>query len=300
MEVTSARTSDPKDARFLRDDEFQHETVGGREYILESRYILSTDDEDIRRLNDMHHMFKDMLHGLYMAPLKKDKVRGVLEVCHGSGIWAVEMAAEFPQAKVFAFDIRTNPVPFNPLPPNLLFQRADLTKGLPYMSKSFDYIHQRCGGLTATYDQFLGIFEEYYRVLRPGGYVEILEVNCEFRNSGPITERIFGIIRAVAAKRGVICAKLGEFDVLLKKAGFNKVVKNDSIPYYLGTWIGKEKGTPMFDQVNQVAKGIEPLAVQLGLCEPNEITELCKGWEEECNTLKTTQYMFVYTAKKSA
>jgi SAM-dependent methyltransferase len=188
-------------------------------------------------------------------------------------------------------------VPFNPLPPNLLFQRADLTSGLPYMSKSFDYIHQRFGGMAATYEQWLGIFEEYYRVLRPGGYVEILEVNCEFRNSGPITERVFGIIRAVAGKRGLEPIKLSQLDAHLKTVGFTKVTKSDTIPFYFGSWAG-EIGTPMLDQAKQVGLGIEPLAVQLGLCEPNEITNLCDGWEEECNQLKTSQYMFIYTAKK--
>jgi SAM-dependent methyltransferase len=294
---SNATQAAPKEARFLRDDEHQNEKIGDREYISGTTYFLNTDEDDVKRLDQLQEVITDMFGGLYTAPLKKDKIHGVLEVGYGSGAWAIDMAKAFPQARVFAFDIRTNPISMDRVPSNLIFQRCDLSKGLPYMSKSFDFINQRMVGLAAKPDQWPGIFDEFYRVLRPGGWIEMKEVNAECKNSGPITERMFGLLKSMATVRGMDMSLLGTFDVLLKNAGFTKVTKSNKVHQLMGSWAGKN-GIGMLNQAKFVVSTMEPLAVQVGLCQPGEIQPLIDQWEEECNRLKTYQLIHTYTAKK--
>ncbi|KAG8962454.1 hypothetical protein FRC00_009443 [Tulasnella sp. 408] len=82
-------------------------------------YSLPADAQaEQNRLNVQHYMLKTLVDGLYVVPdlVKKalDPTQrcqkcGVLDVGTGSGIWAVEMAKEFPSADVVGMDL-VNPV----------------------------------------------------------------------------------------------------------------------------------------------------------------------------------------------
>jgi ubiquinone/menaquinone biosynthesis C-methylase UbiE len=299
MELARPTLADPKEARFLTEDEYQHEKIGNREYITESKYILNTDEEDIKRLDKMQHLVRTMFGKNILAPIKPEKVRSILEVGYGSGAWAIEVARELPEARLFGFDVRTNPLPFSQIPPNLIFQRCDLSKGLPYMSKSFDYIHQRLLCLAATYEQWPGVFEDYYRVLRPGGWLEMLEFSNGWVNAGPISERLLGLLSDMAKKRGVDISTVSEWEPLLKKAGFTKITKNPTTRWCMGSW-GGDIGVGCLEQSSVILAMLEPLLVQFGMVQPGEIQPLLDQWEEECNRLKTYQILYIYTAKKAS
>jgi SAM-dependent methyltransferase len=57
---------------------------------------------------------------LYLAPLSHDNPpRKILDVATGTGRWAIEMADEFPDAKVIGTDL--SPIQPTSVPPNLEF-----------------------------------------------------------------------------------------------------------------------------------------------------------------------------------
>lgn len=54
-----------------------------------------------------HFIFRLALdQRLYLAPLEKDKIYDVLDVGCGTGLWAIDMADDLPQAQVLGFDLR--------------------------------------------------------------------------------------------------------------------------------------------------------------------------------------------------
>jgi methylase of polypeptide subunit release factors len=54
----------------------------------------------------MHHIYNMLLGGkLYLAPLEEDKIQRILDIGTGTGIWAIEMAEQFPQAAVIGTDL---------------------------------------------------------------------------------------------------------------------------------------------------------------------------------------------------
>jgi ubiquinone/menaquinone biosynthesis C-methylase UbiE len=90
----------------------------------------------------------------------------------GTGIWAVEMAREFPLAEVIGFDLVPYPSNIN-LPPNLQFLLADCAKGLDYPDGHFDIVHGRMiiGGIR----DWKALMDEIVRVTKPGGLIVLAE-----------------------------------------------------------------------------------------------------------------------------
>jgi SAM-dependent methyltransferase len=105
----------------------------------------------------------------YLAPLPvhMDKI---LDVGTGTGIWAIDMADQFPAASIIGTDIA--PVQPEWVPPNCQFQLDDAEQDWTFAPASFDYIHVR--------DMYLGIrdwakfMRQAYDALKPGGYVELV------------------------------------------------------------------------------------------------------------------------------
>ncbi|KAJ3081218.1 hypothetical protein HK100_009929, partial [Physocladia obscura] len=60
--------------------------------------------------------------------------------------------------------------------------------GLPYEDNTFDFVHQRylVAGLQKT--QFPAVIRELMRVTKPGGWIELVELDATFSRCGPILQ----------------------------------------------------------------------------------------------------------------
>ncbi|KAF4967205.1 hypothetical protein FSARC_5212 [Fusarium sarcochroum] len=138
---------------------------------LESR--VSNDDQSNEALDINHHVLTLMYDGeLYKAPLKKD-IQVAVDIGTGTGIWAMDFADEFPNAKVVGTDI--SPIQPSWLPPNLEFQIDDCTQEWTFQENSLDYVHMRF--LVGSIVDWPAFFKQAYRCLKPGGYIESHEAS---------------------------------------------------------------------------------------------------------------------------
>jgi SAM-dependent methyltransferase len=141
-------------------------------------YVLQRDTMASARLTTQFYVMQGRIGWLLHPDIKaaveaKDKVI-VADVACGNGIWSIDLAAEYPQAQITAFDISTDLFPPSwTWPENVRFERQDIFDPVPeqYVNH-FDVIHLSLiiGGI---YDKDKNIvISHLLEMLRPGGYLQ--------------------------------------------------------------------------------------------------------------------------------
>lgn len=156
--------------------------LGGRRVLTNTPYVLPKDKAEGDRLDLQHYLVRHVAEGNYRAPIRQP--RAILDVATGTGIWAREMAVEFPQARVIGFDIDRTPLerslevlgPGGHFPANFSFQTADALKPFPFEEGEFDVVHARFISPFVPIDRWPQVVGEMVRVLRMRGIIEIAEL----------------------------------------------------------------------------------------------------------------------------
>ncbi|KAG6070533.1 hypothetical protein E4U16_006795 [Claviceps sp. LM84 group G4] len=166
----------------------EYRQIHGRTYHSErftTNYIFPNDDQQLESEELCHHYLTILLDDqLFLAPLEKDKIHRVLDVGTGSGIWAIEFGDRFPNASVTGTDL--SPCQPQWVPPNVRFEVDDASLEWTWNENHFDFIHIRyiIGGI----QDWTALFREAYRCCAPGGWVESVEIDVDFRSDDGSTE----------------------------------------------------------------------------------------------------------------
>ncbi|GAB1321060.1 Secondary metabolism regulator LAE1 [Madurella fahalii] len=150
------------------------------------QYVLPNDEAEQERLDLQHHIWRLLQQGaLFTAPLsisEPDNERSpgngefrILDLGCGTGIWAIDMADEFPRASVFGVDL--SPIQPDWVPPNCRFHVDDYEDEWTYRDdEKFDYIHGRAlSGTVADWPRF---YRQVRQNLKPGGWCELQEYDA--------------------------------------------------------------------------------------------------------------------------
>lgn len=155
------------------------EWLGGRRYLADAAYTLPKDPQEVQRLDFQHFIIRQELHGNYLAPL--DRPKSILDVGCGTGRWAMEMAAEFPRARVVGIDLVLPDSTaslghgLTQQPENVTFLEGDVLKGLSFDDASFDFVHIRFLFTAVPERAWPALLDELIRVTRPQGWIESVE-----------------------------------------------------------------------------------------------------------------------------
>ncbi|KAJ3527230.1 hypothetical protein NM208_g10802 [Fusarium decemcellulare] len=206
-----------------------------------TEYWAPTDDQYQAGQDLAHHYNLVLLDDkLYLAPIDKDP-QAILDVGTGTGIWAIDIADEFPSAEVIGTDISAVQPPW--VPPNCQFQIDDAQLDWTFKPDYFDFVHMR--HLYGAIDDWQKLFKQAYTHIRPGGWVESLEIDIETRSENPkvendqshIFKKWFQLFFECGRKTGRTweIARDGRQEKYMREAGFTDIVyKSYKVP--IGGW----------------------------------------------------------------
>ncbi|RFU25119.1 hypothetical protein B7463_g11214, partial [Scytalidium lignicola] len=261
----------------LRSSIYEHIEENGRTYhrYKQGKYPLPNDKEEQDRLDLQHALFGVTLNGrLHLAPIKNPQE--VLDTATGTGVWAIEFAQQYPDARVLGTDLSA----IQPLyvPPNCRFEIDDAEDEWIFAEK-FDFIHGRA--LLSCFKDPPSVLREAYKSLAPGGYLELQDGTFPFKYIGqaPVDSNVYKwneIVVAGAAKSGRPWTNAQHYKRWMQEIGFEDVVERSffwpTSPWAKGDYF---KLVAMYWQAD-LLRGIEGISLkvmQLMGWKPDDIRE---------------------------
>ncbi|KAJ3141428.1 hypothetical protein HK100_006857 [Physocladia obscura] len=131
----------------------------------------------------------------------------ILDVGCANGWWLDSIGKIYPTAELHGVDLAPSVIETaEKFLPKGKFFAGNVTSGLPYEDNTFDFVHQRYLVVGLQKSQFPGVIRELMRVTKPGGWIELVELDMTFSRCGPIFQNYLDKLAEVMAPR--------EFDVL--------------------------------------------------------------------------------------
>ncbi|KAI1500022.1 S-adenosyl-L-methionine-dependent methyltransferase [Biscogniauxia marginata] len=215
----------------------------GHRYHHSGKIFLPFDDDEQKRMEIQHRLFRRCLNGALTATRLPLDVESILDLGSGTGVWPIEMAARYPQVQFRGIDIspiqRTNAVP-----PNVKFTIDDIENPWDCPSGSIDFIHGRsiAGGVR----DWPGLLRQAYEKLKPGGLLELTEIAISIHDfDGKFAEaelcpEFLKLWRDLSKKVNMEFDPTPHVPEWLLETGFEKIVQRQEI-LPLGNWAQDEK-----------------------------------------------------------
>lgn len=143
-------------------------------------YIIDADKDANCVRSASHQHFTTVLGGLVSNVVRMQEVSTVLDVGCSEGNWVLDLARQYPKLHVIGIDLDEHSLiasarfaRFHGIS-NVTFRHMDATAALGFENNTFDLVHMRSAQFL--YDsRFDGIISELTRILRPGGWLNLIE-----------------------------------------------------------------------------------------------------------------------------
>ncbi|KLO08442.1 S-adenosyl-L-methionine-dependent methyltransferase [Schizopora paradoxa] len=146
----------------------------------------------------------------------------VLDSGAGSGVWIQGLAKTVPNTvQVFGTDISSNNFP-ETLPANVHMSIASSTSLPQEWSNKFNFVHQRFLLIALRRKQWTEALSEIFRVLKPGGAVQVVESSPSM-SKGPAMEEAYRLLKEFFDRVGLFVDVAENVDKLLGAVGFEDV-----------------------------------------------------------------------------
>ncbi|KAJ3093230.1 hypothetical protein HK100_006748, partial [Physocladia obscura] len=202
----------------------------------ESEYFLPIDSIEQDRLElqvGEYHLVKSLLSTMPISDvicveaqdLLKLPGTKVLDVGAAKGWWLDSLLKSYPTAKYFGTDVSPEVVlSASKFLPTIDFSTGNVADGLPYEDNTFDYVHQRFLVLGLAKDKFHLAIRELMRVAKPGGWIELVELDIKGYRSGPMAEKIQSALHEIMKSRNLdLFAGANLHNYLLKATHNNSI-----------------------------------------------------------------------------
>ncbi|KAI8096154.1 S-adenosyl-L-methionine-dependent methyltransferase [Halteromyces radiatus] len=152
--------------------------------------VLGIREDDVDRMQQKNDLIRLAFAGEFTRPIDEQTIENVLDIGCGPLSWAIDFAKEHPNANVIGMDC-LNMIPPETamdLPKNCQLVIHNCLKRFPYADDSIDLCHVRFMNASLNMDQYCKMVAHCWRVLKPGGYMELMEMDMMVYSPGPVTE----------------------------------------------------------------------------------------------------------------
>ncbi|KAI1315572.1 hypothetical protein EDD11_000647 [Mortierella claussenii] len=256
-------------------------------------YMLPNDLTESDRLDAQHYLVRFIFKGNYNVKIDPEANVKILDVATGTGVWALEMAHEFPKADVYGVDISAIfPAEIKPI--NCHFQLCNILDGLPFPDNYFDFIYQRLLVYALTPAQRKQVNAELLRVLKPEGHLQLVESDGIVYNPGPEMEKINQLSLETSLRHGVDPREVQTMRSGLKQAGYTGV-NSFNIALPVGDWGGKAGA---LSRQNMHGLATIWLKGEVGKMDQEGCDGVLKIVDEECEKLQSYYKVWLVVGQK--
>lgn len=202
------------------------EYIDGRSYNNDEdvQYLFPNDVDEATRLHQQHWIIRYAFQSNFHAPVKSKLEEGinVLDSGCGPASWTADMAESYPNSTFTGLDIsfvESQQVKTS----NLTLVSGNITKDVPFPENTFDYFHQRLLIFGLTKEDWTKALKNAYNILKPGGYIELVEPNIQYYNMGPLLENMQQTMEDMALRRGMISDAGSLLTEMLSASGFENI-----------------------------------------------------------------------------
>ncbi|CAO3699042.1 unnamed protein product [Rhizopus microsporus] len=216
-------------------------TIDGRQYYQDetSTYILPRDEIEQDRLNSQHFTVKAMFNGKNILDSIQrilPKEASVLDLGCGTGCWVMELAVEYPEYRFTGVDV-TDMFPTTIRPENVNFEIYNVLSGLPYPDNTFDFVNMRFMLSAFAVSDWPVVLKETYRVLKPGGVIELMETQFPENDRVPIVRTVNEAFYEMLRENGKDPCTAAKFGTMLKEQHFKVIERQErSLTYSMYTF----------------------------------------------------------------
>ncbi|KAI7888103.1 S-adenosyl-L-methionine-dependent methyltransferase [Mucor mucedo] len=192
----------------------------------EISYFLPNDDDETDRVHQQHWILRYALQCNYHAPVTEMLEEGinVLDSGCGPATWVFEMGETYQRSTFHGVDAACV-FPEDIKPANVELVIGNVAKNIPYPDENFHYVHQRLLFLGLSQSDWDGALKEIYRVLKPGGYIELVEPDLlDLHNVGPLLKKLQDTLSSIVVEKDMPTKVGSQFIDLLEKTGYVNIV----------------------------------------------------------------------------
>ncbi|KAI8098427.1 S-adenosyl-L-methionine-dependent methyltransferase [Gilbertella persicaria] len=266
------------------------------------------------RQTRQHYVLKQVFQG--NIHLELNEPSRILDSACGVGLWTLEMAHDYPKCQVIGIDV---------VPPsekegwnlsakinhefgksnnnnNVKFQYGDLLQpDLMFPDNHFDLVYQRDVATVLPFKSWPNLIDEFFRITKSGGQIELVEYDLLFSNPGPVLTQVNEWYRSAAATIGVnpdYTAYLSEF---LKEAGFVDV-EVKLVDIAIGEWpegeLKKQHGYLYKEQMRALFKSMKRWWCSEIKVTQEEYDRVCAEALDEFEAYQSSAQWKIFTARK--
>jgi len=292
------------------------------------QYTLPADQAEYERLDKQHLMHKLALGALYypidlvqaaLEPVEGEQ-KAIMDLGTGSGIWAVEMAAAFPEVQVLGFDLAPNMN--RPKPSNCHFEQGDFTQGMGRFAGQFNVVHAR--SVNQGMKNHVSYMHDLALLLKPGGVLLLADghlsfTDTQYRNVNPVPEGSPGhsyAVNLMAAAGKAMKVRGTQPDAAVMQRGWvegcglfenvgSRVVYTPIGAWYSGQDPNSRRlntiGATMTENLVSFTRSIRPLLISHGMSQEQVDYEIGKTDEEVIAGTKRhyTQWHYCWATKRA-